>query len=320
MIRNVTAVIVVIIATATFNLSTYAAELSPPLSQPLPELTAVTVQAAAAPAATPATTLAQPTATTKAKDSAGDMDKINLNYLKGYLVDTGKLVASPIHWEAGDWLKLGLVLGVTSSLFLVDQKIKDFSQEHKNSVLSGFASVGNALGDPLYTLPPVGAFYLYGQLADDPKARRTSLLAVESLAITSVMTSGLKVLAKRHRPSTGDSPTTWDGPNFSLKNLSFCSGHTSSAFSIATVFAEEYKDNAYIPPLAYGLATLTGLSRIYSNAHWASDAFFGAALGYFVSKGLLSLHKEEKGKKANKFMLLPEISKDMTGLSVKYDF
>ena len=134
------------------------------------------------------------------------------------------------------------------------------------------------------------------------------------------MTSGLKMLAERHRPNTGDSPTTWDGPHLSLKNVSFCSGHTASAFSIATVFADVYKDNAFVPPIAYGLATLTGLSRVYSNEHWASDAFFGAALGYFVSKGLLSFHKEDKDKKVTNLSVLPVIGKQMTGVSMKLDF
>jgi membrane-associated phospholipid phosphatase len=180
--------------------------------------------------------------------------------------------------------------------------------------------VGNGFGSPSYIVPTVGAFYLYGYLADDHKARRTSLLALESFAISGVMVSGLKMLAERHRPNTGDSPTTWDGPSLSFKDFSFCSGHTASAFSIATVFADQYKDNPFIPPIAYGLATLTGLSRIYSNAHWASDAFFGGALGYFVSKAVLRLHKQDKNQQASRLLIVPQIGKEMTGLSVKYDF
>jgi membrane-associated phospholipid phosphatase len=249
-----------------------------------------------------------------------DVDNINLKYLKGVLTDSGKIVASPLHWESHDWLKLGLVLGVTSTLFLVDRDVKNFAQSHQSPVASKVATFGNDLGNPLYTLPPVGAFYLYGYLADDHKARRASLLSLESLAISGVVASGIKVVAQRHRPNTGQSPTDWSGPNLSLKNLSFCSGHTASSFSIATIFAEEYKDNAFVPPIAYGLATLTGLSRIYSNAHWSSDAFFGAALGYFVSKGVLSLHKEDKTKRENHLSILPQLGKEMTGLSMQMNF
>lgn len=274
-----------------------------------------------APPQTAATTLVAPAEKEANLPVSGSSeDTINVGYLKGCLFDTRQILASPLHWEARDWLKVGVVLGVTSSLFLADRGVKDFAQSHQSPVASKFALVGNDLGNPLFTLPPVGAFYLYGYLTDNVKARRTSLLALESFAISGVLTDGLKVLAQRHRPSTGDPPTAWGGPKLSLKNLSFSSGHTSSAFSIATVFADQYRDNPYVPPLAYGLATLTGLSRIYSNAHWSSDAFFGAALGYFVSKAVLSYHRHDQSKSAARLTIMPQVGAEMTGVSMLYTF
>ena len=86
------------------------------------------------------------------------------------------------------------------------------------------------------------------------------------------------------------------------------------------MFADVYKDNPYIPPIAYGLATLTGLSRIYSNEHWSSDVLFGAAIGYFTSKALLNYHREDKDSIARRHTVMPAVSKEMTGLVVKYDF
>ena len=249
-----------------------------------------------------------------------EVDRITLHYLEDYFVDTGKIIASPLHGETNDWLKLGLVLGVTSSMFLIDNSVNKFALRNQSPVASGIADVGNAFGNPLYVLPPIGAFYLFGYLTDDSKARRASLLALESYTVSAALTSGLKVLADRHRPNTGDGPTTWDGPRFSFKNLSFSSAHTAAAFSIATVFANEYKDNAYVAPIAYGLATLTGLSRIYGNEHWSSDVFFGAAIGYFTSKALLNYHKEDKSSLARRLTVLPEVGPGMAGLSVKLDF
>ena len=55
---------------------------------------------------------------------------------------------------------------------------------------------------------------------------------------------------------------------------------STAAFAAATVFAREYKDHLWVPILSYSAATLIGLSRITENAHWASDVFAGAALGY----------------------------------------
>ena len=251
------------------------------------------------------------------KDLPQPLTTPSLGYVEGIFTDTGKMLVSPLHWETSDWLKAGLVAGVTGGFFLIDENIRDFAQSHKNAVANKVATVGNDLGNPAYTLPPVGAFYLYGYLTKDEKAQTTALLAVESLAISSMFTEIIKVTADRERPSTGAAPDQLHGPHLSLKNLSFSSGHTSSAFSIATVFAEQYKDNAYVPPVAYGLATLTGLSRIYGNEHWASDVFFGAAIGYFVGKAVVKLHATGT---ANKITVVPEVGSNYTGLSVQYKF
>jgi hypothetical protein len=105
-------------------------------------------------------------------------DTPNLKYLKSYLTDTGKIVAAPLHWESKDWIKAGMVLGATSTLFLADRKIRDFALDNQSKVASGFADLGNNLGSGLYTLPALGGFYLYGYLADNHKAKRASLLSL----------------------------------------------------------------------------------------------------------------------------------------------
>lgn len=65
---------------------------------------------------------------------------------------------------------------------------------------------------------------------------------------------------------------------------SFPSGHATAAFAIASSVTLEsgrhWHDSQWVVgPLMYGVATLTGVSRIYNNEHWASDVIAGAALG-----------------------------------------
>jgi membrane-associated phospholipid phosphatase len=217
-------------------------------------------------------------------------DRITGEYVKGYFSDSGRILASPVNWDNSDWLKAALVVAGASGLYFADADIKDFSQRNLSPAGDKGAAIGNALGNPFYTVPSLGLFYLYGHFNEDPKARRTSLLAVESLAISSVLTLTIKMATQRSRPSSGEASTTWDGPGFKNSDPSFPSLHTTSAFSIAAVFAEEYGSNTYVPPLAYGLAALTGLSRVYDNKHWASDAFLGGAIGYFVGKAVIRYH------------------------------
>ena len=244
-------------------------------------------------------------------------DRITGEYVKGYFTDTGKMLASPVKWDGRDWLKAGLVIGATSGLFFAETDIKNFAQRNQSPTGDKVAAVGDVLGNPLYALPPLGLFYLYGHLSDDPKARQTSLLAVESLAISNIFTWTLKLAVQRPRPFTGEASTTWNGPSLKIANYSFPSGHTTTAFSIATVLAEEYDNNPYVPPIAYGLATLTGLARIYDNKHWASDVFIGGAIGYFVGKAVVRYHTVQSG---TTLKILPTVSQQGFGLMAEYRF
>ena len=65
---------------------------------------------------------------------------------------------------------------------------------------------------------------------------------------------------------------------------SFPSGHTSTAFVMATVLFHEFKDNK--PALAYSgfaFATATGVLRVLNNAHWVSDVLVGAGIGIIIT-------------------------------------
>ena len=59
---------------------------------------------------------------------------------------------------------------------------------------------------------------------------------------------------------------------------SFPSGHTASAFAMATIFSLCFKDSR-VSIAAFGLATLTGYSRIYLAQHFLPDVVGGAFVG-----------------------------------------
>lgn len=240
-------------------------------------------------------------------------DRISTEYIKGYVSDGRRILAEPIEWNGDDWLKVGLLIGAASGIYFADADIRNFVQKNQSSAGDRTASAGNALGNPLVAAPSLGLFYLYGQLNDDPKARRTSLLALESLTISGAIAMTIKQATQRPRPSSGEAPTTWDGPSLRTTDSSFPSIHAQSAFSIAAVFAEEYSDTPLVPPLAYGLASFVCLSRIYSNKHWSSDVFSGAIIGYFVGKAVVRYHTPA-------LKILPTVSKQGLGLIAEYRF
>ncbi len=245
-----------------------------------------------------------------------DNKKISLNaeYFKGYFSDTGDIVTSPLRWDKKNWFKASLVAGVTLGLYVLDEEIHEWIQDNRHDDVSEFAE---RFGDGKNVLPPLVLFYAVGHVTKNVKAQRTALLTIENVVITGVFTQVMKYSFQRRRPNTGDPYDTWDGPWGGGDSLAFPSGHTSLAFSIATPIATEYKNNLIIPPLAYGLASLVGWSRMNDDKHWASDVFMGAALGYFTGKAVCRLNRQDGDPRLS---IQPILNQDRSSVILSYRF
>jgi len=226
--------------------------------------------------------------------------ELDRDYFKGIFSDIVYTASSPLIWDRSDWITAGWVAAGTGMLMVLDDEINyTIQKDIRGSTSDVMADIFEPFGNGAFTFTGLAAFYIFGHFNENEKATRTTLIATESFLITSLYTTVLKYSFGRARPHNADtnhddSHMHFDG--FSIKNNSFPSGHTSTAFAIATVVANEYEETPYIKPISYGLATLTGLSRINNQKHWASDIFIGAALGYFTSKTLLRLHNNKKGQ------------------------
>lgn len=253
----------------------------------------------------------------EAPDKPPDVD-LNAEYFKNILKDTGQILVSPINWEAEDWFAATFVLGATAGLAIFDEDIRDEAQSSRGSFSNDLATAGEIIGNGGYAAASLGVFYLTGYLTENDRAKRTALLSLESFLISGALTQALKYMTGRHRPSSRSHSDVWEGPQFDDSGaVSFSSGHTATAFSIATVIANEYADQPLVPPLAYGLATLAGWSRINDNKHWASDVLFGAALGYFTSKAILKFHE---GPDPPKLALMPMVGGGSAGVMATYRY
>ena len=98
---------------------------------------------------------------------------------------------------------------------------------------------------------------------------QTKYLAISEI-VTSAVIQSLKLLTRVTRPNGG--------------TLSFPSGHTSNAFTSATVLFNEFRDSSLPIALSgYGFSTATGILRITNNRHWISDVLAGAGIGILVA-------------------------------------
>jgi len=130
-----------------------------------------------------------------------------------------------------------------------------------------------------------GAFYLFGRTRNNDRARETGLLSAEALVDSVIVESALKGITQRARPSAGrERSEFFDGGN------SFPSGHSTQAWAVATVIANEYQHRHAIQLIAYGTAAAVSVARFTGNKHYLSDTIAGSALGYAIGKYVYTSH------------------------------
>lgn len=218
-------------------------------------------------------------------------DSIDFNaktYLKSVFTDTKDVLLFPKRWDANQWITAGTIATATGILIYADDDIQEWTQKNKTSELN---DISKYLAEPWgsnkiyknYSLITAAGLFSYGLLAHDSKATHCAFSGVKAFFITGALTIIPKTIFGRQRPNVDDGPDylDWRGP---LQGESFFSGHTSVSFAFASVVAEYYKDTKWVPILAYTFASMTGLSRIYDNKHWASDVLAGAAFGISIGK------------------------------------
>jgi len=151
-------------------------------------------------------------------------------------------------------------------------------------------------------------------LSKNRKLKKTAIIWTGSLLLNDFVTTQLKNSFQRYRPNTGEPYNTFDWRKGPRINNSFPSQHTSNAFTTATVFATMYKDKKWVPPVVYSLAALTGLSRVYNNAHWASDVMAGAAVGFISAKLMFKAYNLAE----KKLLVIPGRNNKYTYVNIIY--
>lgn len=208
-----------------------------------------------------------------------------------FLHDQKDLWTFPVRVFKGHYLvPTALVVGGTVALIYLDSHDAPYFRNHQKN----WDDV-NDVFDPMITTSEVIALpaglLAAGYLRHDNREVNTALLATEAYGDSVVINLAIKAITRRQRPSDvppgGDFGNTFfNGGKSPLKGSSFPSGHSTAVWSVATVVAERYRHRGkpWIPVLAYTMATAISFSRITESAHFPSDVFMGASLGYSIAK------------------------------------
>lgn len=115
-----------------------------------------------------------------------------------------------------------------------------------------------------------------GWIRNDKKLLKDALYVGSSVAGTFALTYGLKYIVNRPRPyeSYPDRVTPYSYEN----SPSFPSGHTATAFALATSLSIRYPKWYVIAPSTLWACSV-GISRINEGVHYPSDVLAGTAIG-----------------------------------------
>ncbi|HYK20757.1 MAG TPA: phosphatase PAP2 family protein [Pyrinomonadaceae bacterium] len=207
-------------------------------------------------------------------------------FFKNILHDQKVIWTAPLHLQRHDakWVipgSVGLMALITTDRITGDEIFESNRQVKASQVISQAGSV--------YTLGAAAAtFYFIGRHKQDPRARETGLLSAEAMLDSLIVGGALKGITQRARPLDGrERSEFFDGGS------SFPSGHSTQAWAVATVIANEYQHRRLVQIAAYGMAGAVSVVRFTEHKHYLSDVLAGSALGYGVGKYVYHAHHQQ---------------------------
>jgi len=205
------------------------------------------------------------------------------DFFKNILRDQKAIWTSPLHVRGRDARYLVPLAFGTAALIATDQQTGD---EIAESTRPLNASRIVSYGGSTYGVAAVtGAFYLIGRAKHNTRARETGVLGAEALIDSAILSTAVKEITQRTRPTGGRGRSDFfDG------GTSFPSGHSIEAWSLATVIAHEYHDRLAVQIAAYGIASAVSVSRFTGRNHYLSDVLVGSALGYGIGRYVFHAH------------------------------
>ncbi len=198
---------------------------------------------------------------------------------------------------------------ITGGILLNNSQFeKDFNVNLRNKVGNDF----EFRIDDFIQFVPIAE--MYGADLIGIKAKNHWFDQSKNLFISSLLTTGTIWILKRWTNKTRPS-----GARFS-----FPSGHTTFAFTNATVLYNEFHQTS--PVLAYSgyfFATTTGTFRMLNNKHWLSDVLAGAGIGIILTN---LVYYVEPLKNFNPFIksknitFIPQFNNNQQGFYFCYKF
>ena len=167
-----------------------------------------------------------------------------------------------------------------------DNYLLRVSFKNRTAKLNSFFRFVSKYNNPVCLTGPT-ALFVTGLANNNTLLKKKALFNVESIAVTEIITFGLKKTIGRIRPSNFD--TTFKAV-VNAPNKAFPSGHTAEAFAMATAMSIAVPKWYVVVP-AYAWASLVAYARVYLGVHYPTDVIGGAVLGAGTTYLMYKLNK-----------------------------
>lgn len=168
-------------------------------------------------------------------------------------------------------------------LFFVQAKAQNIDYTLLKQINSSYTERGGKVQSvitnsvtPIMIAVPAGIL-AYSLFKKDSIARQKFYTIASSELFTGIITTSLKFAFNRERPFITYPDDIFEHAT-KAGSLSFPSGHTSAAFSVATSLCLEFPKWYVIAPSMLWASTV-GYSRMYLGVHYPSDVLVGAIIG-----------------------------------------
>ncbi len=175
---------------------------------------------------------------------------------------------------------LGIVFLVPLTALVLDARVSHWALTWKSALLDALVGVINPIGSGATLLVACIVLTLVATGLCRSRLRDAAWQGALAFAASGLLEFTVKHLAGRPRPDAALPAMMLTGPSFAPDVDSFPSGHATSVFAVATVFAVFYPRLRW--PL-YGLAITIALGRVYLERHYLSDVMAGALIGTVIA-------------------------------------
>jgi membrane-associated phospholipid phosphatase len=220
-------------------------------------------------------------------------NKYNLSQFGHESVD---FLVQPTKWDGNDWLRLGVISGVTFLSMQVDQPVRDAVLKDRRYFYSVPIEGARMYGELYSPIVFFGGFALHYLFTDKISSRKIAYEIGQASLYAGAVTLILKTAIGRARPYMNEGKSSYR-PFSSLldKYHALPGGHTTTAFVISTVLSRNVEPT-WLKVLVYLPAVITPISRVYQDQHWVSDNVLGGAIGYFIATWVVDIHERNDSR------------------------